>query len=82
MEGSAIVKCKQFHGKTCESSKKLLNDVLKENELSVLSFKETNDSNAYLCHQCHGQASKCVRLQEEIKKIKGGLPIKVDKTTT
>ena len=71
MEGSAIVKRKRFHGKTCESSKKLINDVLKEHELSVLSFKETDNSNAFLCHQCHGQASKCVKLEEEIKKIKG-----------
>ena len=81
MEGSAIVKRKRFHGKTCESSKKLINDVLKENELSVLSFKETNDSNAYLCHQCHGQASKCVKLQGEIKKIKGNFLNFISKLT-
>ena len=66
-----IVKRKRFHGKTCESSTKLINDVLKEHELSVFSFKETDNSNAFLCHQCHGQASKCVKLEEEIKTIKG-----------
>ena len=55
MEGSAIVKRKRFHYKACEPSKKLINDILKENGLSVLSFKETSNSNAYLCHHCHGQ---------------------------
>lgn len=70
MEGSAVVKCKRLHGKTCEFSKKLINDLLKGDELSVLSFKETSNSNAYLCHQCHSQASKCVKLEEEITKIK------------
>ena len=55
-EASALVKRKLFHGKACESSKKLIDHLLKENlQLLVASFKEMNNSNTYLCH---GQTSE------------------------
>ena len=73
-EASALVKRKLFHGKACESSKKLINELLMENlKLSVQSLKEMNDSHAYLCHKCHGQTSKYLKLLEEAKKIKENL---------
>ena len=50
-EASALVKHKLFHGKACESSKKLIDHLLKENQLLVASFKETNNSNACFVSQ-------------------------------
>ena len=69
MEASALVKRKKFHGKACESSKELINHTLMKNfKLTVLSFREMNNSNAYLCHQRNTEASKCLKFKTKLKK--------------
>ena len=71
MEASALVKHKRFHGELYKSAKKMINDLLMENfQLPVMAFKEMSNSQAYLCHKCHSQTSKCLKLQEEVRKIK------------
>ena len=83
MEASALVKRKKFHGKACESSKELINHILMENfKLTVLSFREMNNSNAYLCHQCDTEASKCLKLQDQIIKIKDNILSMVSNLTS
>ena len=71
MEASSLLKCKQFHGEPCKSAKKMISDLLMEHfQLPVMAFKEMSNSQAYLCLKCHSQASKCLKLQEEVGKIK------------
>ena len=66
--------------------KKLINNIIMEKfQLPVLSFKEMSNPNGFLCHHCHHchiQANKCIKLQDEIKKIKDNFLSMVSNLTT
>ena len=86
-EGTALVKCKVFHGNACESAKSLLDNLFLETwQMLVNSFKELINSpnyKAYLCHHCYNKAKKCSDLIDNVKKMLGVFKqcIKTDNST-
>ena len=69
VEGSSLRKRKRFHGCTCEISRNLLNEIMAEFHLSISSYRETNDPDAYICHLCMYQAEKYDRIKREMESI-------------
>ena len=74
----AIKKRKKLHGKSCDSSKTVLNGLLLEAfGLPVLAFKETNDPDALLCHSCDAQMTNLLKYLVKVKEIKEDILQKV-----
>ena len=69
VEGASLRKRKRFHGCTCEVSRNLLNEIMAEFHLSISSYRETNDPDAYICHLCAYQAEKYDRIKREMESI-------------
>ena len=62
---------KRFYGKSCDSSRKVLNELLLEGfSLPVLAFKETSDQDALLCHFCDLQLTNHSKYIVKVKEIK------------
>ena len=62
---------KRFYGKSCGSSRKVLNELLLEAfSLPVLAFKETSDQDALLCHFCNLQLTNLSKYIVKVKEIK------------
>ena len=69
VEGSSLQKLKHFHGITCEASRNLLNKIMAKYNLSISSYRETNNPDAYIRHLCMYQAEKHNRIKREMKSI-------------
>ena len=60
-------KRKKFHGASCENSKEILNEIsISQTTLPLSSYVETSEKYAYLCHHCHSQTDKIIKLREEL----------------
>lgn len=70
MEGSALKKRKRFHGNSCQKTRGIISDVMDVQQLSMESFEETSNPDAFLCHVCDQQGDKLHELQQKAHKIK------------
>ena len=71
LNASALKKRKLLHGKSCTTSKEILNNLtLQSFRLSLAAYRETADPTAVLCHVCDVQITKVFKLQDEIEKIR------------
>ena len=60
-------KRKKFHEASCENSKRILNEIsVSQTRFPLSSYLETSEKDVYLCHHCHSQADKIVKLKEEM----------------
>ena len=51
-------KRKRFHGTSCEETWKVIVEIMAEQHLSMTSFVETSDSDAFLCHSCDAKGAR------------------------
>jgi len=58
---------RKFHGASCENSKRILNKIcVSQTRFPLSSYLEKSEKDVYLCHHCHSQADKIVKLKEEM----------------
>ena len=69
VEGASLRKRKRFHGRSCETFRNLLNKIMAEFNLSINSYRETYDQDAYICHLCTSQVEKYERSKREMESI-------------